>query len=134
MLTLSKSLFLFKPADFLILLSALLFTGWLYVTFWFDHGHQGQADRLLIQYAENDPVEYPLSKAQIISIDGHIGTTLIEIKQGRARFIHSSCRNQFCVFHGWLSVAGDTTACLPNRISISLQGSRNDFDAIAGGQ
>lgn len=134
MLTLRKTLILFKPADILILLSALLFTGWLYNIFWFDSAYQGQADRLLIQYADNIPMEYPLSKAQIISIDGHIGTSLIEIKSGRARFIHSVCRNQFCVFHGWLSVAGDATACLPNRISISLQGRRNDFDAIAGGQ
>lgn len=134
MLTLRKTLFLFKPADILILLAALLFTGWLYTNFWFDSKHQGQADRLLIQYADNEPQEYSLSKAQIINIDGHIGSSLIEIKQGRARFIQSSCRNQLCVFHGWLSVTGDTTACLPNRISISLQGNRSEYDAIAGGQ
>lgn len=125
---------IFKPADIFILLSACLLTAWLYAVFWFDNAQQGEADSLLIQFADNDPLEYTLSKDKIITIQGHIGPSLIEIKQGKARFIHSSCRNQFCVFHGWLTVAGDTTACLPNRVSISLKGTINDYDAIAGGQ
>ncbi len=125
---------LFKPIDIIILLSACLFTAWLYSFFWFDNTAQGEADSLLIQFAENAPIEYPLNKDRIITIQGHIGSSIIEIKQAKARFIHSSCRNQFCVFHGWISVAGDITACLPNRISISLSGSANAYDAIAGGQ
>jgi hypothetical protein len=133
-LTISKGHLLLKPADIIILLSASLFCLWLYSVFWFDSIQQGEADTLLIQFADHAPTEYDLSKDQIINIEGHIGPTLIEIKQGKARFIHSSCRNQFCVFHGWLSVSGDTTACLPNRISISLKGTVSDYDAIAGGQ
>ena len=133
-LTINKGLLLLRPADIIILISAVFFTVWLYSFFWFDSAQQGEADSLLIQFADNAPTEYPLNKDQIINIKGRIGPTLIEIKQGKARFIHSSCRNQFCVFHGWLSVAGDTTACLPNRISISLKGTANDYDAIAGAQ
>ncbi|MCW8932762.1 MAG: NusG domain II-containing protein [Gammaproteobacteria bacterium] len=133
-LTLIKGLLLFKPADIIILISAGLLTFWLYSVFWFDSTHQGDADRLLVQFADNPPVEYSLNKEQIINIKGNIGPTLIEIKQGKARFIHSSCRNQFCVFHGWLTVPGDTTACLPNRISISLKGTSSEYDAIAGAQ
>ncbi len=133
-LTINKGLLLFRPADIIILILACCLTIWLYSVFWFDTNQQGEADTLLIQFAENAPVEYSLNQDKIINIEGHIGPSLIEIKQGKARFIHSSCRNQFCVFHGWLSVAGDTTACLPNRISISLKGTINDYDAIAGAQ
>lgn len=129
-----KGLILFKPADIIILISAGFLTFWLYSVFWFDNSQQGKADRLLLQFADNDAIEYPLNKEQVITIKGRLGPTLIEIKQGKARFIHSSCRNQFCVFHGWLTVAGDTTACLPNRISISLKGTASNYDAIAGAQ
>lgn len=132
--TINQGLLLFKPADIVIILSAGILTAWLYSIFWFESSQQGEANTLLVQFAQGTPVEYALSQDQVITIDGQIGPSLIEIKQGKARFIHSSCRNQFCVFHGWLIIAGDTTACLPNRISISLKGVDHNFDAIAGGQ
>lgn len=123
-----------KGTDIIILSVACSMTIWLYSVFWFADRHSGEAQILLIQYAGNQPAEYSLSKDQIIQVEGKSGVSLIEIKQGKARFIHSPCRNQFCVFHGWLSVAGDSTACLPNRISISLKGVLSDYDAIAGSQ
>lgn len=125
---------LFKFTDIVILLAACMLTIQLYSIFWLDNNQPGEADTLLVQFADNSPTEYSLSEAQTIRVEGKIGSSLIEIKQGKARFIHSSCRNQFCVFHGWLSVAGDSTACLPNRISISLKAASSDYDAIAGSQ
>lgn len=123
-----------NPADIIILLLAIMLTIWLYATFWFSNHTPGSADILIVQVAENAPKEYSLKENRIIDIEGRIGSSLIEIKPGKARFIHSSCRNQFCVFHGWLTTPGDTTACLPNRISITLKGQLNEYDALAGGQ
>lgn len=130
----NRKLVLFGPADILILVSAVFLTVWLYSVFWFDNSSYGEADTLLVQFADNTPREYSLNEEQMIKIKGQRGLSLIEIKQGKARFIHSACRNQFCVFHGWLSVAGDTSACLPNRVSISLKGTASDYDALAGAQ
>jgi len=121
-------------SDSIILCTSIIFTVWLYNVFWFSNGQSGTAETLVVQYADKSPVEYSLQEERLITIEGETGDSIIEIKQGKARFIHSSCRNHFCVFHGWLTIAGDTTACLPNRISISLKGSAVDFDAIAGGQ
>ena len=132
MLTIGKVIF--KAADIVILFAACALTVWLYSVFWFDSSQQGEAEILLVQFADNLPTEYSLSEDRTIKLEGKIGTSLIKIKQGKARFIHSACRNQFCVFHGWLTVAGDSTACLPNRISISLKGAISDYDAIAGSQ
>ena len=124
---------LFNTSDIVILILASTLSIWLYTLLWFDNSQQGTAEQLLVQFADNPPIEYELDKDKTITIDGHLGPSIIEIKQGKARFIHSSCRNQLCVFHGWLTVTGDTTACLPNRISITLKGN-NHYDAIAGGQ
>ena len=132
MLTVGKVIF--KVTDIVILFAACILTLRLYSIFWFDGSQQGKAETLLVQFADNSPAEYSLNEDKTIQLEGKIGSSLIEIKQGKARFIHSSCRNQLCVFHGWLSVAGDSTACLPNRISISLKGTISDYDAIAGSQ
>jgi len=124
----------FKISDIIIFCASIIFTVWLYNIFWFSNGQTGQAETLVVQYADKLPVEYSLQEERLITIEGETGDSIIEVKQGKARFIHSSCRNQFCVFHGWLTIAGDTSACLPNRISISLKGNMADFDAIAGAQ
>ena len=119
-----------KPADGLILLFACLVTIWLYWSFWSLNARPGDAQTLVIHIADQPAKEYPLNKDQIIDVRGALGSSLVEIRQGKARFIHSQCRNQFCVFHGWLTIPGDTTACLPNQISIRLQGKLKQFDSI----
>ncbi len=123
-----------KLADILIIILASYLCFWLYSHFLFTSDSQGKANRVLIQINHKAPLEYPLNQNKILSIHGDKGLSLIEIKQGKARFIHSPCRNQFCVFHGWLSAPEETSACLPNRVSITLKGSLNTFDAIAGEQ
>lgn len=123
-----------NAADIAILLLAVILTAWLYERFWFTNHAPGSAETLSIQVAQQTPQKYSLKDDRIIVIEGHKGRSHIEIKQGKARFIHSVCRNQFCVFHGWLSTPGDTIACLPNRISMTLQGRLNEYDALAGGQ
>ncbi len=125
---------LFKTTDFFILLSISGLIIWLYLIFWSTDIQHGNAETLSVQYYDQTAIEYPLHTDKIISVQGSLGSSMIEIKQGKARFIHSSCRNQFCVFHGWLSIVGDSTACLPNRISIRLKGSISPYDAIAGSQ
>lgn len=127
-----------KPGDIIIILLAVALTIWLYTIFWFGSTASGDAEFLMIQVADNPPQRYPLSKDRLIKINGSMGQSIIEIKQRKARFIHSPCRNKFCIIHGWLGSSGDITACLPNKMSISLQGDLQQqgrqYDAIAGGQ
>ncbi|MCK5664927.1 MAG: NusG domain II-containing protein [Thiotrichaceae bacterium] len=125
---------LLKPADIVILLLAITLTSWLYHFFWFDNTQSGNADFLLIHIADKSAQYYSLNENKLIKIEGTIGESIIEIKQRKARFVHSPCRNQFCVLHGWLSHSGDITACLPNQMSISLHNStqQTQYDAISG--
>ncbi len=124
-----------NSADLVILVLTIVLLFWVYNHLWFNQS-SGKADYLVVQIDTQAPVQYPLNQNQLLELDGHKGKSIIEISQGKARFIHSACRNQFCVFHGWLSTPGDTTACLPNRISITVKSnSRNGtehFDALAG--
>lgn len=75
---------------------------------------------------------YPLAGSQKLTVNGRIGVSTILIEPGRARFADSPCRNRICVHAGWLSHAGDSAACVPNGVSLSLRGdSRSAVDAIA---
>jgi len=130
-LTLTTSI---KITDMLILLFTLFFLGWLYYTFWFSQSLAGDSDTLIVQVMDHAPKYYSLQESlqqeQILKVRGAQGNSLIEIHQGKARFIHSTCRNKFCIFHGWLTTPGDVIACLPNQISIGLQSNRNKYDAL----
>lgn len=128
---------LLKPADIVILLLAITLTSWLYRIFWFDDTHSATAEFLLLQIADQSPQQYSLSENKRIKIEGTMGESIIEIKQRKARFVHSPCRNQFCVLHSWISHSGEIIACLPNQMSISLHSDEEQskqFDALSGSQ
>jgi hypothetical protein len=59
-----------------------------------------------------------------------VGDVEIMVKDGAIAFIESDCPNKECIHAGWLSSPGDTAACLPNRISITLSG-ESEVDTIA---
>jgi len=63
-------------------------------------------------------------------VKGSQGESVIEIKNGQARFINSTCHTSFCVRSGWQSHGGDFVACLPNSVSIHLAGGNKVYDAI----
>ena len=99
----------------------------LYLHFWTD---QEPATVLRMQVADMDPTVTPLTPDRHVQLAGPIGESIIEIRAGQARFLDSPCPGKVCVHSGWLREAGQLAACLPNRISIQLLGSRPRFDAI----
>lgn len=58
-----------------------------------------------------------------------VGMT-IEVGQGRARVVNSDCPEQICVKTGWISRAGQTIVCVPNRTVFRLLGKEGP-DAIS---
>ncbi len=114
-------------ADWLVLLLAIALLPVLYTKYW---GAGGPADRARIAANGQAPLEIPLSRNQQLHIHGPLGDSVLEVKDGRARFLSSPCPGQQCVHSGWLARAGDLAACLPNGITLSLQGARPRFDSI----
>jgi len=114
-------------ADWMLLLAAVLCLPLLYARFW---EPQGPASQLLVQTGGDEPRMLALYPDRQLHIQGPLGESIIEIREGRGRFLHSPCNGQVCVHTGWLSAAGELAACLPNRISIQLLGGPARFDAI----
>jgi len=118
-----------RPGDILILLASLAFIIYLFNQHWFS-ANTNSAEFVSIQVANQPAQIYPVLSQQYIKVVGYKGESKIEIKQGKARFIHSHCFSQQCVLHGWITQSGETIACLPNKISISLIGRNSEFDAL----
>jgi hypothetical protein len=114
-------------ADRVLVVLALCTIALLYRHLWTD---QGTANGLRIQVADAAATVTTLATDRHIQVAGPLGDSTIEIRAGKARFLSSPCPGQVCVHSGWLREAGHLAACLPNRISIQLLGSRPRFDAI----
>jgi len=86
----------------------------------------GEGQTAVIRQNGEVVMELPLSVDRTVEVGG----TVIQVKGGAIAFIESNCPGQECVHAGWLSSPGETAACLPNRVSITVSG-ESGVDAIA---
>jgi len=115
-------------ADRLIICLGLLFLLWLYKLYWTS---SSSSDYALIYVMNQAPIQVDLQHPQAITIPGRLGESLIEVKEGRIRFVTSPCHNKFCIHAGWLTKNGDFIACLPNQVSIELHNLKTTkFDSV----
>lgn len=74
--------------------------------------------------------EFDLSAAQE-TYTVEVGGCTLKIENGAVTFTASDCPDRLCVKRGALSKNGDTMACVPNRVVVSIRGAHSDFDAVA---
>ncbi|MCK8826063.1 NusG domain II-containing protein [Fuchsiella alkaliacetigena] len=61
-----------------------------------------------------------LEKEKKIYIEGPIGESIIQLKEGKVRMLESVCPNDICVHTNWISRPRQTIACLPNKILVRI--------------
>ena len=90
------------------------------------------ADKVTITATDKSQI-FPLDHDRRVIVSGLLGKTIIEIRHGRARFVRSPCSEKICIKAGWLTRGGDTAACVPNGVLVSVAGSNRSssrYDAI----
>jgi hypothetical protein len=65
---------------------------------------------------------YPMDKNELLEVQGPLGVTIVELKEGKARVVSSPCTNQNCIAAGTIHSNGQWTACLPNGVFLSIEG------------
>ena len=75
--------------------------------------------------ADGQEYEYSMSKNGTFTVEGMIGPTTFEIKDGKVRITDSCCPNKTCVEQGWTS----PIVCLPNKVIIRII-DYGEFDAV----
>jgi hypothetical protein len=98
----------------------------LYTHFWIAYE---PANEVTIATAEGAQT-FSLFRDREVRIRGTRGDSIIEISHGRARFETSPCSGKLCIHAGWLARAGDTAACVPNGVIVSLAGRDTQYDAV----
>jgi hypothetical protein len=115
-----------KAGDWIALLLGSLFTVWLAATLWQD----GAADKAVIRSGGIIFREVPLSRDQIIEVPGPLGLSQIAIHNRQARIAADPSPRQYCVRQGWLKQAGEISICLPNQVSVELNGGNKRYDSL----
>lgn len=60
-------------------------------------------------------------------------TNIIRAERGRVCIVESTCPGQDCVHQRWISRPGQHLVCLPNRVTVTIEGSKpSDVDAVTG--
>lgn len=77
-----------------------------------------QGSTALIEAGGRPVYSLPLDRERSVAVDGPLGKTFIEIKDGRVRVADSPCRNKLCKHQDWTSRGA--VVCLPNRVIITI--------------
>lgn len=118
---------MWRRGDYLVLLASLLMLPWLYLNLWGDQ-LAGQYVRVLVGGEQRELLS--LNQSTSLEIEGALGLSLLEIWDGKIRFLDSACNGKQCVHSGWISQGGEVVSCLPNRVSIAIVGGEQRFDSI----
>ena len=66
-------------------------------------------------------------------VEGHIGSTRIQLLENKIRILESPCPDKDCVRQGWISRPGQILVCLPNRVLVKITSDdmEDDLDGIS---
>jgi hypothetical protein len=116
-----------RPGDFLILAIAAAIVGASYGAFW---SNRIEGDRAVVSVGHETTARLSLSNAGRFSVEGILGESLLEVRDGSVRFVDSPCPGRYCIHTGWISLTGQVAACLPNGVVVEIGGGVREFDAI----
>lgn len=102
---------LLRPGDILVLGLSLVAL----VLAWRVTGTDG--DGVVVKQGGQVYAQASLRLNRVIEVSGPLGTTRIEIRDGRVRVLSDPGPRQLCVRQGWLD-PGESALCLPNRVSV----------------
>nr|MBV6629182.1 NusG domain II-containing protein [Oceanococcus sp. HetDA_MAG_MS8] len=112
-----------RPTDIVIIACALGLQGHFMARYWTPNV---AGSRVRIQ-TPTQTQEWPLDEPRELQVEGALGVSRLRIESGGIRFLDSPCKGKVCVRSGHLDHGGETTACVPNRISVQvLPAARSD--------
>jgi hypothetical protein len=96
------------------------------------YGGSREQVRLHIQGTDGSWV-YPMDRTERVEIPGPLGRTVVELSGGAARVVSSPCTNKTCIAAGAIHRRGQWVACLPNGVSLTIEGENTEpeLDAAA---
>jgi hypothetical protein len=118
----------FSGCDKILIALCILFNAGLF--YYFGSG-MGQGSWVVIEVDQKRVARYSLSKDQITDVEGPLGITEVEIRDGKARILRSPCKLKVCIKSGYIQYADRISVCLPNRVVVRIEGNaERGLDAV----
>ncbi len=115
-----------RPLDYVVIaMAVVIISGFSH----FALQRSGPARSVEIQ-SEDGTFIYPLDTPREVHVHGPLGDSIVVIKDGGVRFTASPCRDKICIAAGILTETDDWTACLPNRVFITITGAPLDKSPV----
>jgi len=100
--------------------------------FWLDSASE-PGEFVVISTADSGLIRKSLLENETLTVTGPVGRTKIAIQDGTVRVLDSDCPNKICRNRGAISGSRKIIVCVPNHVTITIQGRPgNKFDAITG--
>ncbi|MEE9258612.1 MAG: NusG domain II-containing protein [Nitrospinaceae bacterium] len=92
-----------------------------------------QGSWVVIEVDQKEVARLPLSQDRHTHVEGPLGTTEVEIKNGKARIVRSPCKNKVCIKSGYIQYADRLSVCIPNKVVVRILGENSrGVDTIVG--
>jgi hypothetical protein len=117
----------FRIGDAFILL--VLGLGTLFFTRLNLRSEPGTSVRIILE--DHDAGTYSLAKDTVVTVNGALGKTVVNIMGGAVWISSAPCPQQTCVHQGKIRLTGQIVVCVPNRVCVEIKGSgAPDVDGI----
>lgn len=83
---------------------------------------RGQGEEAVVRVRGEVVERLDLDRPRTVAVHGTLGATELQIREGAIRFQHAPCQRKRCLRRGWLDQAGETAACVPNRVLVRVGG------------
>jgi hypothetical protein len=90
---------------------------------------QNSGARVVVSSDDRIVFVAPLNKDQLVELEGPLGITVLQIKNGAARVVSSPCAHKVCIHMGEATHTGDLLACVPNKLVMTIEGDSAEEDA-----
>ena len=113
--------------DILLIALLLILTGVLYLAF----GRTTESGSWAVVRVEGSVVgRYSLDEDGVYELNG--GTNVLAVQNGEAWMQTADCPDHICMLQGRISKTGQVVTCLPNLLTVTIEGGEQLVDAMVG--
>ena len=117
-----------KRADLIPVVALLLLAGALYLTL---NANRKEGGVAVVRVNGVETERHSLAVDGTFSLNG--GTNILVIQDGQAWLSEADCPDLLCVKQGKIHYTGQVITCLPNRLTVTVEGGEsNGVDLVAG--
>jgi len=116
---------LIKPFDIVIIAVLLLISLSMIIL-----NIKSSGEKHFFLYIDDKKIEIK-NREGLIDLKDYGKNVIVEITDGKARFVESDCRDKICIKTEFIERCKEVAVCLPNKVALEIKCIENKFDAIS---